>query len=279
MARRLRVGVALLYMGILAAAANAQPDAPRLREETVTAFERYVSLTEARMDAEARGEGPALWVDGLPEPRRREAYAKLRRGEIVVSRLETRDAGRRIDVPGGLSHHWVGTVLAAGADLDRTVALMQAYDGYHEMYRPAVRRSRTLSRDGQRFRVYLRLFMKKIVTVVLDTEYDVRYVALSPSRMRVHSISTRIAEIRRPDTPEEEEKPIGRDNGFLWRLNNYCALEQREGGTFIQCESVSLSRDIPTGLGWLIRPFVTSIPRESLEFTLGALRAAAMAGR
>jgi hypothetical protein len=35
---------------------------------------------------------------------------------------------------------------------------------------------------------------------------------------------------------------------------------------------VSLSRRIPIGLGWLIDPFVTSIPRESLEFTLGAIR-------
>ena len=44
------------------------------------------------------------------------------------------------------------------------------------------------------------------------------------------------------------------------------------GGTYVQCESVSLSRAIPTGLGWLVGPFVTSIPRESLEFTLGSMR-------
>jgi len=46
----------------------------------------------------------------------------------------------------------------------------------------------------------------------------------------------------------------------------------------VQCESVSLSRDVPTGLGWLIGPFVTSIPRESLEFTLRTLRAELMKG-
>ena len=77
-----------------------------------------------------------------------------------------------------------------------------------------------------------------------------------------------------PDTPEEHESPVGHDSGFLWRLNNYCALDERDGGTYVQCETVSLSRDIPIGLGWLIGPFVTSIPRESLEFTLGAMRAA-----
>jgi len=51
-----------------------------------------------------------------------------------------------------------------------------------------------------------------------------------------------------------------------------CSLEAREAGTYVQCESISLSRAIPTGLGWIVRPFVTGIPRESLEFTLGKMR-------
>ena len=33
-----------------------------------------------------------------------------------------------------------------------------------------------------------------------------------------------------------------------------------------------LTRDVPTGLGWLIKPFITSIPRETMEFTLGKVR-------
>jgi hypothetical protein len=38
----------------------------------------------------------------------------------------------------------------------------------------------------------------------------------------------------------------------------------------MQIESVSLTRSIPAGLGWAIGPFVESVPRESLEFTLRA---------
>ncbi len=38
--------------------------------------------------------------------------------------------------------------------------------------------------------------------------------------------------------------------------------------------SVSLSRQIPFGLGWVVKPFVTSLPRESLEGTLQATRVA-----
>jgi hypothetical protein len=46
------------------------------------------------------------------------------------------------------------------------------------------------------------------------------------------------------------------------------------GGVYVQLEAISLTRDIPDGLGWLVRPFITSIPRESLVFTLNRTRAA-----
>jgi hypothetical protein len=39
---------------------------------------------------------------------------------------------------------------------------------------------------------------------------------------------------------------------------------------YMQVESISLTRSIPTGLGWAVRPYVESVPRESLEFTLRA---------
>ena len=214
---------------------------------------------------------------------RQEAYARLKRGDIVVSRLVTRDAGRTIESPRGLIHHWTGTTLIPGATVERTVALMQGYDRYQDIYAPNVRRSRTIARQGDRFTVYLQLFMKKVIGVVLNTEYDVRYTRLTASRVHVRSYSTRIAEVRDPGTEAEAEAPVGNDSGFLWRFNNYCSLEGRAEGTYVQCESVSLSRAIPTGLGWIVGPFVTSIPRESLEFTLGSMRktlqAASMSGR
>jgi hypothetical protein len=35
---------------------------------------------------------------------------------------------------------------------------------------------------------------------------------------------------------------------------------------------MSLTRDIPTGLGWLLKPLVTAIPRQSLNRALGQTR-------
>jgi hypothetical protein len=116
--------------------------------------------------------------------------------------------------------------------------------------------------------------MKRILSVVLNTEYDVRYRPVGSNRMHVRSYATRIAEIEDPDSPMPREQPVGNDSGFLWRFNNYCSIEQRQDGTYVQCETISLTRDIPTGLGWMVGPFVKSIPRESLEFTLGRMQAA-----
>ena len=45
---------------------------------------------------------------------------------------------------------------------------------------------------------------------------------------------------------------------------------------YIQCNAISLTRDVPAGLGWLAGPFIQNVPRESLNFTLTATREALM---
>jgi len=186
------------------------------------------------------------------------------------------DGDKEIDVPDGLIHHWVGLTFVPGATLASAVALLQDYDHHAEIYRPAVARSRLVARDGETFRVYLRFFMKKVITVVVNSDHEARFSRDAPDRAQSRIHSTRIAEVEAPDLPGEREKPVGRDGGYLWRLYTYWRFLERDGGTYIQCESITLTRGIPTGLGWAIRPFVTSIPRESLEFTLGTTRKALM---
>jgi hypothetical protein len=113
---------------------------------------------------------------------------------------------------------------------------------------------------------------KKIA--ILDSDYDVNYRWLTPDHAASRSVSTRIAEVDNAGQKNESRKPVGNDNGYMWRLNSYWRFAQRDGGTYIQLEAVSLTRDIPVGLGWLIGPFISSIPKESLEFTLGRTREA-----
>jgi hypothetical protein len=114
----------------------------------------------------------------------------------------------------------------------------------------------------------MRVRQRHVVTVVLDTTYDVDFGRLDPSHGYSSSQSTRIVEIDAPGTPEERALTSDEEHGFLWRLNTYWSYEERDGGLYMQIESVSLTRSIPPGLGWMIGPFVESVPRESLEFTL-----------
>ena len=55
--------------------------AAQLTVKTLEAWERYVTVTEARMSTELAGQAPFLWVDRLPTEARDEAYARLRAGE------------------------------------------------------------------------------------------------------------------------------------------------------------------------------------------------------
>ena len=82
------------------------------------------------------------------------------------------------------------------------------------------------------------------------------------------SRSTKMAEISSAGTKEEHALSGDEEHGFLWRQNTYWSYEERDGGLAMQIESVSLTRSIPAGLGWAVGPFVESVPRDSLEFTL-----------
>ena len=243
------------------------------KPETDAAFNRYVQLSEQRMQNDLPS-GPFLWVDELPTQQREAVSARLKRGEVATQRLETLERGASIPVPGGLIHHWVGLVFISGANLTQTLALLQGYDEHSRIYAPRVLRSKLIQHNGDDFKVFLRLRETKIVTVVLDTEYDVHYVRLDSTRAYSRSYSTRVAEVDGAGQLGELEKPIGDDSGFLWRLSSYWRFSERDGGVYVQLEAISLTRDIPDGLGWLIRPFVTSLPSESLVFTLNRTREA-----
>ena len=238
-----------------------------LTTRTAVNFDRYVRVTESRLDR-----GAFLWIDTLSAAQQQARRDSLRRGELIIEKQTTLDGGSEIDVPDGLVHHWLGLGFVPGATIDQALALLQDYNAHGQIYRPVVARSRLIARNGDTFKFYLRFFMKKVITVVVNSEHEARFTRPAPDRAEGRIHSTRIAEVEDPDTPDERELPVGHDGGYLWRLNTYWRLLTRDGGVYLQCESVSLTRGIPMGLGWAVGPFVTSIPRESLTFTLETTR-------
>ena len=248
---------------------------PELRSETVAAFTRYVEATEARVNQQETQPDSFLYVDSLREPQRSRIRAGLKRGEIYMAPVETRDgSGRVISAPGAMIHHWIGDVFVPGATLRQELDLAQDYNHHQEIYHPEVVRSRLVSHAADDFKIFYRLREHKVITVTLDADMDVHYRRIDETHWVSRSASTRIAEVVDAGAPGEHEKPVGHDSGFLWRMNSYWRFVQGDGGVTIECESISLTRDIPTGLGWLIGPMVTSIPKESLQHTLGSTRSA-----
>ena len=252
------------------------PAPAKLRAETVAAFDRYEHLTEERNEAELKRGTALLWMDSLGEAERADAYATLKRGDVRVRQLTTLDNGKPIACPGGMIHHWVGAVFIPGAKLDDVLRVLKDYDHQSTIYSPDVERSKIESHDGDHFRVFLRFRRHKVITVVLDTEHDIHYFHDAPNRAHSRSSAVRIAEVENPSKSDEREKPPGDDGGFLWRMETWWRMEERDGGVYVESEAASLTRDIPTGLGWLVGPFVTSIPKETLVFTLEATRKAVL---
>jgi hypothetical protein len=264
---RRRTGPLVLALAMLAGLGD-DAVAADLQPRTLAAFERYRTITETRLKRD-----PAfLWIDGLSESRRKPLLAQIHRRELAIERLEMKDGGHEIDVPDGLIHHWIGTAFVPNASIDEALSILQNYDKHQQIYAPTVAASRLIARDSDHFRFFLRFVMKKVITVVLNSEHEGRFSRPARDRAEGWIVSTRIAEVENPGTAEEREKPVGHDGGYLWRLNTYWRLLARDGGVYIQCESISLTRGIPIGLGWIVGPFVTSIPRESLTFTLETTR-------
>jgi hypothetical protein len=250
------------------------PAGADLQQKTVDAFDRYVRFSEARMNTEERSEDRFLYIDSLTPPERAAAERQARGAVPFMARVQTNEGGRQIDVPDGLIHHWVGVIFMPGVTTDQAVALMQAYDRHADVFKPVIVRSKLLGHDGDRFRFYLRFYVKKVIGVTTDTEHEAVFGRPSSGRAFSRLRSTRVAEVEDAGTPNERQKPVGSGHGFLWRLNTYWRFAERDGGTWVQCESITLTRDIPTGLGWLIGRFVTEIPKESLTFTLSTARKA-----
>ncbi len=236
----------------------------QLKPRTLQAFEEYIRDSEAAMEPSLKGDRPFLWSDGSSERNQR-----ISKGEIVAEFWSGRGA---IEVPNGLIHDWIGAVFIPRATVEDVLALVQNYDNHKKIYKPDVMDSKLISQDGNDFKIFMRLLKKKIITVVLDTDHDVHYSPVDSKRWFCRSYTTRIAEVEDPGTAKERVLEPDTGYGFLWRLYSYWRFQERDGGVYVECRAVSLTRDIPLGLGWIIEPIIRKLPRESLINTLRATR-------
>ncbi|HVN94479.1 MAG TPA: hypothetical protein VMT38_12320 [Terracidiphilus sp.] len=254
-AKWLKAAAAALLLTAPVALAAEQPT-----PQALAGFQAYVARVDARIAKQDKSQDHFL----LPMDR-----ARLREGNVVTEQLTPANG---LALPGALIHDWRGTAFypgATAADFDR---VLRDFDAYPMSYAPEVIRARALSEQGDRYQVTMRVMQHHILTFVMDGTYDVTFGQLDAQHRYCASRSTKISEISQAGTPQERALKASEEHGFLWRMNTYWNYEEADGGLYIQIESVSLTRSIPTGLGWAIGPFVESVPKESLQFTLQATR-------
>ena len=211
-----------------------------LAPATNQAFDKYVAAAESKMDGRPLKPSGALTVIG----------------------------GSPINVEGGMIHDWVGGVLVKGGSVEKALAMFEDYAAYKKTFAPEVLDSKLLSHDGDRWSTALRVSRRNVFTVTFDTEYAIQYRKLEGGRWAIDSRSTRINEL------DDDSKPLpqGTGQGFLWRLNSYWLIDPRPEGVYLECRAISLSRDIPAGLGWIVKPMIASVPRDSLRATVEEAR-------
>ena len=209
----------------------------------------------------------------------REFLDRVSAGRLVSLNDRTNRSGKRAVVQNGAEpnpndvgsayiHDWVGAIFIPGGTAARVKVVLQDFNRHKEYFQPEVVDSKLLSRNGAEFRSALRLRKKKILTVILNSEYTTRFTDLSPQTGYSIARSLRIAEVENAGAANERDLPSGQGQGFLWNLNSYWSWEERDGGVYVECRAVSLSRDVPTGLGWIVNPIIRNLPKESLEATL-----------
>jgi len=235
----------------------------QLKQSTLDAFDAYIRGAESAMEQTLRG-ASFLWSDADSA-----RAVRIRDGQIVAEFWSGRGPAK---VPQGLIHDWVGSAWIAHTSVEEVLALIQDYDNHKNIYKPEVIASRLVTHRDNDFQIYLRLLKKKILTVVLDTDHDVHYRSLSRTRWLCRSYTTRIAEVEDAGSPKETVLPPDTGYGFLWRLYSYWRFQERDDGVYVECRAISLTRDVPFGLGWVIEPIIQKLPKESLINTLEATR-------
>ena len=268
------VRAALISGALTAALAAVTPRAattplPPIDRKVEQAWLAYVGAADQRIRTEMTSGRAFLGLDLGPS--RVADRRDVLQGAIVVREVPPATLnGRTLEVPDAMVHHWRGAILLPGARLDSLIKRLKI-----EAPRPDnqdVLASSILEHRGDTVRVAIKVQRIRFVRVVYNTEHTVAFERHDAARASTRITATKIAEVADPGTPSEREVAAGHDRGFLWRWHSYWRYEQTAEGVIAECESISLSRPVPWGLGFMVGRLIDSTARQSMERALVGVR-------
>jgi len=230
--------------------------------EAVQSWERYQAvLSRLRAGDLARGV-PSWATDGDPGGTR--VLGGLVRGEPDVTRRTLAD----VEVNDATLEHWQGSVLVRGVSIGQVSQRLRYPERYPQPRDVLDLKVSDRSESGHE--LFLRLTRSLLITATYDTWYRVQHQMHSPYRVESTAIATRIDEVVDPGLPGEKRVPVDQGRGLLWRMRSSWRFAAVPEGVVVTCESITLSRPVPLGLGLVARPIVTRVARESMTTAVQA---------
>lgn len=250
-----------LYMGTVLVAISGTISASTLQIETKKAYASHVEDVERELSQRAEGKIEFSRLSEFPAN-----IARMRAGQTVIENLN-----QDSDTPKGIIHDWIGGTIIEGVPMKDVIKLLTDYNRHQEIFAEVID-SKILEQSNNSLEVFLRFKKEEILTVVVDTYHQVEIKKISPGKVQILSRSTKIQEIKNFGEKDEIALPEGEDRGFLWRMNTYWTLEEKDEGILVECRNISLTRDIPFIFAFIVKPLVGKIPRETLASLLRALK-------
>jgi len=243
----------------------AQAGAAKLDPRTLAAYEQYTAEIEQAFRAATRG---ANFIDETPS-----RMAQLRNGQILAG---PGGGDGIMSVTKGLIHHWRAVAFIPGVNLEAVLKVVQDYSSYSAVY-DYVTGSETLGRAGDSYQIFLRLKRSAAgITGVVDVWMESDFDYPGPDRAASVATAACVKQVERAGEQDERRLPEGTGSGYLWRADVLSRYLERDGGVYMDIQTIGLSRGFPPLLGWIVEPIVRRLGRGSAEDSLKQLRRAVL---
>jgi hypothetical protein len=258
---RTRVFPAILFLLLGVIPSNGA----ELNQNTLLAWDNYIAGVKESVAERNAGNAPFLSADASPETLKR-----VRNGELVITNHDPRK------VPQGLIHHWVGVMFLPNVSLDQVMQVLDNYDRYSDFLQPLIRKVAVTAQPGETARLNVIAVQKAFsVIAAVNTDEEIQITKPTPDRVCIVADAVHIEEIADYGKPGEHVFPEARRPGYVWRALIVERLEQRDGGVYVELETICLSRGIPVEVRWLVKPLTNDLPRKMMADLLDETRVAA----
>jgi hypothetical protein len=236
-----------------------------LKPDTLKAWNHYLQEVDARAKARLDSRHSFLWIDEDSERLR-----QIRAGNIEVAPVA--DQGLH-PVYHGLIHDWIGGAFIAGVSIEDVLAVVRNYNRYPEVFKPTVVTAKVLG-SAEDQDVFSMRWMQKVLflSAGLEGVYETHYHRHDSTHLYTVTRSTRLQEIADYGAANERLFAPDQGPGFVWRVYSVTRYQQRDGGVYLEVEGLVLSRDIPLGMRWFLKPVIEGLSRRSVATVLDQTR-------